>query len=96
MTIETPKQSYIPALKTLWQEAFGDSDAFWDMFEKTAFHSDRCRCVTENGDVVAALYWFNCSYHSKQIAYLYALDRDEILEWQWHTDRQFVCYDTNS
>lgn len=73
MTIETPKQSYIPALKTLWQEAFGDSDAFLDMFEKTAFHSDRCRCVTENGDVVAALYWFNCSYHSKQIAYLYAI-----------------------
>lgn len=73
MNIDAPSSAHIPQLRSLWKEAFGDTDEFLDIFERTAFSADRCRCVTENGDVVAALYFFNCSYSGERIAYLYAV-----------------------
>ena len=73
MNIDAPSRSQIPALRTLWQEAFGDTDDFLDMFFSTAFATDRCRCITTNDKVVAALYWFECQYMGKSIAYIYAV-----------------------
>ncbi len=73
MIISTPLSSQIPALRALWKEAFGDSDAFLDTFFQTAFHPGRCRIATENEQVVAALYWFSCSYDERPIAYIYAV-----------------------
>ena len=63
----------IPALRRLWKEAFGDEDAFLDDFFCTAFSSRRMRTITENGQLKAALYWFDCSCRGKKIAYLYAV-----------------------
>ena len=51
MTIDAPKKQDIPALKALWQEAFGDEEAFLDCFFSTAFSPKRCRCVTLSGPV---------------------------------------------
>lgn len=61
------------ALRQLWQEAFGDDDAFLDAFFSTAFSPDRCRVIEEDGRLKAALYWFDCSFQGKKIAYLYAV-----------------------
>lgn len=73
MNIDYPLQSQIQELRTLWQACFGDEDAFLDAFYAHGFAPDRCRCVTEDGKIVAALYWFDCSVNAQPIAYLYAI-----------------------
>ena len=73
MIIETPRDTHVPPLRSLWKEAFGDTDAFLDIFFSTAFSPARCRCVTENGRVLAALYWFDCYCRGARMAYLYAV-----------------------
>lgn len=73
MTIKPPTSQQIPALRALWQEAFGDTDAFLDTFWETAFCAQRCRCVTVENRLAAALYWFDCQYLGKKIAYIYAV-----------------------
>lgn len=70
MNIKQPTAGDIPALRRLWKEAFGDSDAFLDGFFRTGFAYDRCRC-TEDGS--AALYWFDCAWGGKKLAYIYAV-----------------------
>lgn len=73
MIIDAPMLSDIPALRALWQEAFGDSDEFLDLFFTTAFDTERSRCVTVDGAIAAALYWFECLYEGERIAYIYAV-----------------------
>jgi hypothetical protein len=73
MNINAPTLDLIPALRGLWKEAFGDSDDFLDMFWRTAFSYDRCRCVTVDGEVAAALYWFDCECRGERVAYIYAV-----------------------
>lgn len=73
MTIEVPKPFHRQALRALWQEAFGDTDEFLDVFEKTAFSPDRCRCIADGDEILAALYWFDCTLQGKPLAYLYAV-----------------------
>lgn len=73
MTIDAPQKEHLPALRRLWKEAFGDTEEFLHNFERTAFHVDRCRNVTVDGETIAALYWFDCSYRDRRIAYLYAI-----------------------
>lgn len=64
-------------LRELWKNAFGDSDAFLDIFQNTAFSKDRCQYLTEDGHIVSALYWFDCTLEKKKIAYIYAVATDE-------------------
>lgn len=73
MIIDNPQKRHIPALRRLWQQAFGDSDAFLDSFFKTGFSYDRCRCVFREGEPVAAHYLFDCRWQDKKLVYLYAL-----------------------
>ena len=73
MNIDFPKVSQYPALKSLWAEAFGDEEPFIDLFFTTGFSPKRCRCVTENGQLAAALYWFDCEAYGGRLAYLYAV-----------------------
>ena len=73
MTVKSPDPKDVPALRLLFQEAFGDGDEFLDRFFSVAFSAKRCRCIEENGDVAAALYWFDCEYEGKPLAYLYAI-----------------------
>ena len=61
------------ALRRLWQEAFGDSEDFLNLFEQTAYSPMRTRRLTVDGTCAAALYWFDCEYEGKKIAYLYAI-----------------------
>lgn len=73
MKIDHPRQTDIPALKKLWQEAFGDTDAFLDSFFDTAFACERCLCVMEAECIRAAAYVLDCSYPSGKLAYIYAV-----------------------
>lgn len=74
MTIDRPSDTQ--ALRRLWKQAFGDSDAFLDSFFSVGFSCDRCRQLSINGRLAAALYWFDCSFAGKPIAYIYAVATD--------------------
>ena len=73
MRIDYPEESRIPALRQLWQEAFGDTDTFLDKFFATGFSADRCQCCIADDTLAAALYWFDCRLDDRPIAYLYAV-----------------------
>ena len=73
MNIDYPAQEQMEALRALWQEAFGDTEEFLEHFYTQGFAPDRCRCVTLDGRVAAALYWFDCSLDGKPVAYLYGV-----------------------
>lgn len=63
----------IDMLRELWQDSFGDTAEFLDSFFTTAFHPDRCHCITVSGKILGALYWFDCLYQGEPLAYLYAI-----------------------
>ncbi len=73
MIIDYPKIKDIPDLLELWKEAFGDSDEFVKTFFSTAFSPKRSRRISLDGITAAALYWFDCTYNGKRIAYVYAV-----------------------
>ena len=73
MFAKHPENQDIPALRQLWQEAFGDDDAFLDRFFATGYSENRCRVVMRSGNAAAALYWFDCQWNGKKLAYLYAV-----------------------
>ena len=73
MNIEHPRFTDLPALRNLWQEAFGDTDAFWQAFLTTGYSAYRCRCVLADDRPAAALYWFDCPWKGQKLAYLYGI-----------------------
>ncbi len=73
MTIDAPKKADIPALALLWQQAFGDTEAFVRGFFETGFSPERCRCLYVDHAPAAVLYWFDCTLDGKLLAYLYAV-----------------------
>ena len=77
MTIKHPVPGDIPQLTQLWQQAFGDSADFIGGFFRTGFSQDRCLLAKEQGQLLAALYWFDCLWEGKKLAYLYAIATDE-------------------
>ena len=70
MIIEQGRKEYIPRLTDLWQEAFGDSREFIGKFFRTGFAPERS-AVVQGG--IGALYWFDCLWKGKKIAYIYAV-----------------------
>ena len=73
MNIDMPRPAHIPALRELWKEAFGDTDDFLDGFFANADPLNHGRCIFADGQPVAALYWFDCMWQEKRLAYLYAV-----------------------
>ena len=73
MNIDYPTQEQLRQLENLWQEAFGDTEEFLAQFYTHGFAADRCRCVSEDSELWAALYWFDCLLDNRPIAYLYAI-----------------------
>ena len=76
MIFEHPGKDQTPQLIRLWKEVFGEYEGFWELFLDTAFSPDHCRCVMEDGQVMAGLYWFDCSCEGDKIAYIYAVVTD--------------------
>lgn len=73
MTADYPLPHQILDLRSLWKEAFGDTDEFLDGFFAHGFSPRRCRCITEKGRVICALYWFETTCRGQRFAYLYAV-----------------------
>lgn len=73
MRLDHPTPAQIPALRALWTDAFGDTEAYLDSFFTLGFSPDRCRCVTVDGELAAALYWFDMTCRAQSVAYLYAV-----------------------
>lgn len=76
MNIIAPAEAMVPGLRRLWKAAFGDTDEFLDDFFAFAFAPERCRCVEEDGQIAAALYWFDCALEEAKLAYVYAVATD--------------------
>ena len=68
-----PTAQQIPALRQLWKEAFGDSDAFLDGFFATAFAPDRCLCMAAGEKVLSVAYWLDAAIPEGKCAYIYAV-----------------------
>ena len=60
-------------LSKLWQEAFSDGDEFFSLFFDNGFSPANSLCATIDGEVIAALYWFDFIYRGKPIAYIYGV-----------------------
>jgi predicted acetyltransferase len=73
MRIDAPTTAQIPALRALWKEAFADEDVFLDIFFSASFSPERCRCLTVQDQLAAALYWMDCSAGEAKLAYIYAV-----------------------
>lgn len=73
MIVDYPAPAQAPMLRALWKEAFADTDDFLNTFFHTGFHPRRCRCITEDGAVAAALYWFEATCRGQRFAYVYAV-----------------------
>ena len=73
MVIDYPAAGQEAQLRTLWQLAFGDSEEFIAGFFAGAYSPRRCRCAVENGNIAAALYWFDAEFRGQKFAYLYAV-----------------------
>ena len=76
MKPEYPHAGLIAGLRQLWKQAFGDTDAFLDLFFSTGYRPDHCRCITEAGQPVAALYWLDFYCEEQKFAYIYAVATD--------------------
>lgn len=73
MFAEYPTAQHREGLRRLWQEAFADDDLFLDKFFSTGYSPDHCRILAHGNEVAAALYWFDCQWGSRKLAYLYAV-----------------------
>lgn len=80
MNIDAPTLAQIPALRALWQQAFGDSTAFLDCFFSVGFSAERSRCLTLDDQPVSMLYWFDSTCGDKKLAYLYAVATDNAFQ----------------
>ena len=76
MKIDHPAPHHMPQQRAIWQEAFGDTDAFLDSFFSTAYAPDRCLCVLDGNRIAAILYWIDCELHGQNLAYIYAVVTD--------------------
>ncbi len=77
MIIDNPVPQDIPALRALWKQGFGDTDAFLDDFFSLAFAPERALVARENGEIFGALYWLDCLCGDKSFAYIYAIATDK-------------------
>lgn len=73
MRIDAPSPAHVSPLRELWQDAFGDSEEFLDLFFTFGFSPECCRCVFQEDTPVAAAYWFDCTLEGRKVAYLYAV-----------------------
>ncbi len=73
MRIDYAARELEPQLRGLWKLSFDDSDDMIGAFFSTAYALERCRCITVEDRVAAALYWFDTECRGRKYAYLYAV-----------------------
>lgn len=73
MIIKAPTQADLPALKALWQQAFGDPAGFIEGFFQEGYSENRCRICFIDHTPAAVAYWFDCLWEGKKCAYIYGV-----------------------
>ena len=73
MKTDHPSLCHRHQMRKLWQDAFGDTDAFLDCFYSTAYAPDRCLGIFIGEEMAAALYWIDCHVQEQKLAYIYAV-----------------------
>lgn len=73
MIIKNANSNDIFPLRRLWEQGFGDTEAYLDAFFRTAFSPDRCRCLFLGGRIAAAHYWLTGHFSGGKVAYIYAV-----------------------
>lgn len=72
------KKEWIPVLKEMWKEAFGDQDNVIEAFYHTLYREELTWCWVEEGRLVSVIYgipaklWLDDCGHSIAVCYLYA------------------------
>lgn len=70
----------IPRLRRLWQDAFGDEDAYLDIFFSAAYAPERSLVLERDGNIAGGAYWMNCAWKDRKLAYVYAVAIDPGLQ----------------
>jgi len=73
MIIRYSSQRDIPFLKALWREAFNDTDRFIENFFSVAYKEDHSLILQCDNKIASMLFWFDCSFNNKKVAYIYAV-----------------------
>lgn len=73
MIIKHPAPHHKESQIALWMEAFDEPKESPETFFATAFSPDRSMVCEEDNQAVAALYWFDCLWGDKKVAYIYAV-----------------------
>ena len=73
MTIDfrQPRSEEEAPLRALFTEAFGD-EGFTDLFFRTGYAPERCLAAFD-GELLAALHWFDCALEGQKAAYIYGI-----------------------
>lgn len=78
--LRTSRQSDVPDLRRLWQAAFGDSDAYLDIFFSTAYAPERALVLHREDELLGGAYWLDCALDGKKMAYIYAVAIDPAVQ----------------
>lgn len=73
MIIKHPTAADKEGLIALWVEAFQEPREAAETFFATAFSQERSMICAEGDTVAAGLYWFDCLWKEKKVAYIYAV-----------------------
>ncbi len=68
-----PTPGNLPALLALWRLSFDVDEFFLQDFFDFAYHPSRCRIAKDGYKVLSMLYWFDCQWQGRKVAYLYAV-----------------------
>lgn len=75
-TVPRPRTENEARLRRLWRQAFDDPEDFLDLFFGLPGCLDRCCTARRDGKIVSALYWFDCTFQGRKLAYLYGAATD--------------------
>lgn len=75
-TVPFPRAVNEERLRQLWRQAFHDPEDFLDLFFGLPGCLDRCCTARRDGKIVSALYWFDCTFQGRKLAYLYGAATD--------------------
>ena len=73
MIIKHPEMAQIEGLTALWVEAFEEPKEAAQCFFDSAFDPRRSLVCLEGDAVAAGLYWFDCLWKGRKVAYIYAV-----------------------
>ena len=75
-TVLSPRTGNEARLRQLWRQVFEDPEDFLDLFFGLPGCLNRCCTAGRDGKVVSALYWFDCDFRDRKLAYLYGAATD--------------------